>query len=192
VSALVAGCEARAPKEAEGRDVVRPHLGFAIDVPQGWTFRDLYGDVVLEIYPQGSRGGSGPEGAAAQTAAPAKAAPAAVTGRAPTPARPVVQVVAIDREGIALGDWADQAVKDSKEFQADLEVTDRKPVRLADGREALRLALKNPRGIQPLVQQMLLAVTDRRAYAVLATAPESDRPAAEAAFDKCFNSFVVW
>jgi hypothetical protein len=83
-------------------------------------------------------------------------------------------------------------VADSRELQSDLEVSGRTKTRLADGREALTLTLKNPRGLKPLVQRMLLAVTERRAYAVLATAAEPDLPAAEPAFKKCFDSFVVW
>ena len=52
LATLVAGgCEGRMPAEAAGRSLVRPALGLALDVPQGWTFRDLSGDVVLEIYP---------------------------------------------------------------------------------------------------------------------------------------------
>ena len=49
---LAAGCQAPVPKEAQGRDVIRPHLGVALDVAKGWNFRDLYGDVVLEMFPQ--------------------------------------------------------------------------------------------------------------------------------------------
>jgi len=171
----LAGCEARPPAEAAGRDIVRPRLGFTIDVPDGWTFRDLYGDVVLEISPQG---------------------PATAAGepwqRALGRRIAVVDVVTIDREGIALDAWADQTIKESQEMQSDLEVVSRQARRLADGREALEVVLRNPRNVQPLVQRMLLVMTERRAYAVLATAPESDLPAAEAAFKKCFDSFVVW
>jgi hypothetical protein len=101
-------------------------------------------------------------------------------------------VVVVDRDHLALEAWADQAVADSRELQSDLEVSGRAKTRLADGREALTLTLKNPRGLKPLVQRMLLAVTERRAYAVLATATEPDLPAAEPAFKKCFDSFVVW
>ena len=171
----LAGCEARPPAEAEGRDIVRPRLGFAVNVPEGWTFRDLYGDVVLEINPQG---------------------PATAAGeprqRGLDRRLAVVDVVTIDREGIALDAWADQAVKESQEMQSDLAVVSRQARRLADGRDALEVVLRNPRNVQPLVQRMLLVMTERRAYAVLATAPESDLPAAEPAFKKCFDSFVTW
>jgi len=171
----LAGCQGKPPAQAEGRDIVRPRLGFAIDVPQGWTFRDFYGDVVLEISPQAS-------GTAAGTP----------SHRGLDRRLAVVDVVAIDREGIALEAWADQAVKESQEMQSDLEVVSRQARRLADGRDALEVVLRNPRNVQPLVQRMLLVMTDRRAYAVLATAPEPDLPAAEAAFKKCFDSFVTW
>ena len=171
----LAGCEARPPAEAAGRDIVRPRLGFTIDVPDGWTFRDLYGDVVLEISPQGPATAAGEP---RQRALGRRIA--------------VVDVVTIDREGIALDAWADQTIKESQEMQSDLEVVSRQARRLADGREALEVVLRNPRNVQPLVQRMLLVMTERRAYAVLATAPESDLPAAEPAFKKCFDSFVVW
>jgi hypothetical protein len=171
-AALAAGCEPAVPKEAEGRQVVRPHLRFAIDVPQGWTFRDLYGDVVVEMVPRGTEA-AGAKGPARRT-------------------QPVVDVVAVDSSGRTLDQWADEAVKESQELQSDLEVTLRETVRMADGRPALRVTLKNPRGIQPFIQQMLLVMTDRRAYGVLATAPESDLAAAEAAVGTCFGSLVVW
>ena len=35
-------------------------------------------------------------------------------------------------------------------------------------------------------------MTDRRAYALLATAPESDLAAAEPVLKKTFDSFIVW
>jgi len=188
--ALAAGCEAPVPPEARTRDVVRPHLGFAVNVPEGWNFRDLDGDVALEIYPQP------PASAAGEAAArPAAETPAGAPEPAPPHARPLlaaVHVAVIDRAGIGLDAWADQAVGESRELQPDLEVVKREPGRLADGREALVLVLRNPRGLSPTVQRMLLAMTGRRAYAVLATAPEPEGPAVEAAFKKCFDSFIVW
>jgi hypothetical protein len=35
-------------------------------------------------------------------------------------------------------------------------------------------------------------MTDRRAYALLATAPQSDLAAAEPAIRKSFDTFIVW
>ena len=190
VMALAAGCEDRVPPEARTRDVVRPHLGFAVNVPEGWNFRDLAGDVVLEIYPQP------PAAAAGEAAArPVAETPAGAPEPALPHARPLlaaVHVAVIDRAGIGLAEWADQAVGESRELQPDLEVVKREPGQLADGRNALVLVLRNPRGLSPTVQRMLLAMTGRRAYAVLATAPEPEGPAVEAAFKKCFDSFIVW
>lgn len=179
---LAAGCSARTPAEAEGRNLVRPALGLAIDVPQGWTFRDLAGDVVLEIYPS--------SGEAAGPTGPKTEAEAAKTRAAR--ATPVVHVVVIDREGLALGAWADQAAGEAKEMTTGLEETGRKSGQLSDGRETLLLELRNPHGVRPLVQRMLLVMTDTRAYAVIATAPEGDLASAAPAFDKCFSSLVVW
>ena len=195
--ALAAGCEAPVPPEARTRDVVRPHLGFAVNVPEGWNFRDLDGDVALEIYPQppASAAQYGPVRAGEAAARPAAETPAGAPEPAPPHARPLlaaVHVAVIDRAGIGLDAWADQAVGESRELQPDLEVVKREPGRLADGREALVLVLRNPRGLSPTVQRMLLAMTGRRAYAVLATAPEPEGPAVEAAFKKCFDSFIVW
>ena len=202
--ALAAGCGDRVPPEAQTRDVVRPHLGFAVDVPEGWNFRDLDGDVALEIYPQPPASAAGdaaapePDAGASGDVRTCPAAPAAGSAApepAPPHARPLlatVHVAVIDRAGIGLDAWADQAVGESRELQPDLEVVKREPGRLADGREALVLVLRNPRGLSPTVQRMLLAMTGRRAYAVLATAPEPEGPAVEAAFKKCFDSFIVW
>ena len=176
---LAAGCEAPLPKQAEGRDVVRPHLGFALDVAQGWNFKDLYGDVVLEIFPQAP--------AAASAPAEAKEAPPATR-----PSRAAMNVAVVDRGGMPLADWAAQAIEDSQELQSDLEVVSRQPAKLADGREALLVTLKSPRGVQPIIQRMLLTMTDRRAYALLATAPQSDLAAAEPAIRKSFDTFIVW
>jgi len=202
--ALAAGCGDRVPPEARTRDVVRPHLGFAVNVPEGWNFRDLDGDVALEIYPQPPASAAG-EAAAPESDAGASgdvrtcpAAPAAGLAApepAPAHARPLLaamHVAVIDRAGIDLAEWADQAVGESRELQPDLEVVKREPGRLADGRDALVLVLRNPRGLSPTVQRMLLAMTGRRAYALLATAPEPEGPAVEAAFQKCFDSFIVW
>jgi hypothetical protein len=77
-------------------------------------------------------------------------------------------------------------------LQSDLEVVSRRPAKLTDGREALLVILKSPRGVQPIIQRMLLAMTERRAYAVLATAPEPDLATSEPAIKKTFDSFIVW
>ena len=103
-----------------------------------------------------------------------------------------MNVVVVDRGGMPLADWAAQAIEDSQELQSDLEVVSRQPAKLADGREALLVTLKSPRGVQPIIQRMLLTMTDRRAYALLATAPQSDLAAAEPAIRKSFDTFIVW
>ncbi len=103
-----------------------------------------------------------------------------------------MHVLVLDREGLSLDAWADQAVAETKEMTAGLEVVSRNPAQRADGRAALELQLRSPRGVRPLVQRMLLVMTDTRAYAVIATAPEGDLAAAAPAFDKCFSSLVVW
>lgn len=176
--ALAAGCNGSPPEGAEGRDVVRPALGFAIDVPEGWTWRDLAGDVVLEIFRQ---------------PAPAKGEGGTNDGRRGAKrSRPVVHVVVVDREDITLDEWADQTIASSKEMQVDLDVGGREGATLADGREALAVTLNSPRGIEPLIQRMLLVVTEGRAYALLATVPESDMATTEKAVTECFDSFVVW
>jgi len=190
-----AGCEGRPPAAAQGKDVVRPALRFALDVPAGWTVRDLEGDVVLEVLgpspkaPQAAEKAPAAAGAAAEGKAPQKEPPPLVLGNQP---RPVVHVLVIERERETLAEWADRAIKDSQELQSDLEVTHRQAAKLADGREALRITLKNPRAVEPLVQEMLLVMTGSNAYAVIATASESERGAFEAAFKKCFDTFVVW
>jgi len=176
------GCEGRVPPAAEGRQVVRPVLGFAMDVPPNWTVRDLGGDVVLEAIAQ-KRG----TGEVAQGDAPRAAA---AGGGGPT--RTVVHVLVIEREDGSLEAWADRAVKDSQELQADLEVVEQAPATLSDGRQALRLVLKNPRGVEPIVQKMLLVMTDRSAYAVIATASASDLEAAARDVATCFDTFIVW
>ena len=178
-SALAAGCEDRVPPVAAGRDLVRPAFGLAVNVPPGWTFRDLSGDIVLELFP------SPHEGAAPKPPASPSEIP---------PAKPslVIHALVIDRDGVSLDRWADDAIKESQQLQSDLEVVARTPGHLADGREALLVVLKNPRGLQPLVQRMLLVATERRAYGLLATAAESELAAADEVVKKCFDSFVVW
>jgi len=184
VTAL-AGCGAEPPLEAAGRDVVRPALGFAIDVPEGWTWNDRAGDIVLEMLPR-------PAGADAAKQRAADGDGENDTARRRARTAPVVHVAVIDREGMTLDAWADETVASSRQLQADLEVLKREPARTAGGREALALVLKNPRGLEPFVQRLRLAQTETRSYAVIATAPESDWPAAEAAVETCFDSFVVW
>jgi len=176
--AAAVGCTDEPPEAARGRDVVRPALGFAIDVPDGWAWSDVAGDVVLEIVRRPSAEAS--RGEAADPTPRAKRS------------HPVVHVVVVDREGATLDGWADKAIADSVELQADVGVTGRTAAQLADGRAALVLTLRSERGLEPLVQQLLLVVTEARAYAVLATAPESDVEAAEPAFQACFDSFIVW
>ena len=176
---LAAGCASAPPPQASGRTVVRPALGFALDVPEGWAWRDLGGDVALEIIEQ----------------TPAKtdtSAAAAKEARIEKRGGPVAHVVVVDREGMTLEAWAGQAIKDSQQFQSDLEASPPEKTRLADGREALAVTLKNPRGLRPLVQKMLLATTKHRAYSLMLTAPEPDMAAAEKMFKKSFDSFVVW
>jgi hypothetical protein len=192
VLTALAGCESRLPPAAQGKDVVRPALRFAMDVPSGWSVRDLDGDVVLELLAPGSNAP-----AKAPTAA-AVAAEVKALEKEPPPlvlasrARSVVHVLVIEREEKTLAEWADRAIKDSQELQSDLEVMHREPAKLADGREALRITLTNPRAVEPLVQEMLLVFTDANAYAVIATAPQSEQETCGAAFKKCFDTFVVW
>jgi hypothetical protein len=181
VPALAGGCEGRVPPAAQGRQVVRPALRFAMDVPPDWTVRDLGGDVVLEAIAQAPKTGEVPR--ADQPAPP--------PGRAER-TRTVVHVLVIEREDASLDAWADRAVKESQELQSDLEVVEKAPATLADGRPALRLTLKNPRGVEPFLQKMLLAMTDSTAYAVIATAPAPDFQAAEHDIDTCFRTFIVW
>ena len=207
LAAALAGCEPAPPPAAERCDVVRPTFRFAIDVPDGWAWTDLAGDVVLEIVrvpaddaaapapdeaPAASAPGQAPAAPAADAAAdgPDFADDAARRHRARTQA--VVHVAVVDRGDLSLDAWADQAVASSRELQRDLEVLAREPARLSDGRPALRLVLKNPRGLEPFIQEMRLAVTEGRAYAVIATAPESKAAEAREAFDHCFSTFIAW
>lgn len=177
---LVTGCGPSAPSGANQRDVVRPALGFALDVPDGWTWRDLAGDVVLEAVRR-------PGGAAQPAASQQQTAP-----RPDRRSAPVLHVVVIDREGLTLDEWTDYAIRDSRQLQSDLEVVSRDKTQLTDGREALRVILKNPRSVEPLIQRMLLTATKSKAYALILTAPEGELAAAESATQKCFDSFVVW
>jgi len=190
LATALAGCGAEPPAEAEGRDLVRPDLGFAVNVPEGWTWKDLAGDVVLEIVPGSAEPRPAGDHRPAEAGRPEGANETGPAARRRT--RPVIHVAVVDREGMSLAAWADEAVAAGRELQADLEVLSREPTRLADGRPALALVLKNPRGLEPFVQRMRLAVTETRACAVIATAPESDWPAAEPAVETCFDSFVVW
>jgi hypothetical protein len=209
----LAGCEGRVPPDAQGKEVVRPALRYAMNVPSGWTVRDLGGDVVLEVLapsakpaekkapPAWTREAGAPEAIPAETKAPGGAAGAAdrkalepepppiVIG---SPTRPVVHVLVIEREERTLPQWADRAIQDCKELQPDLEETHREAAKLADGREALRLTLKNPRAVEPLIQEMLLVMTDSTAYAVIATASQADLPTCQAGFKTCLDSFIVW
>jgi hypothetical protein len=174
---LAAGCQARIPAEAKDRDIVRPEYGLAIDLPEGWQFKDLYGDVMLEMSPRT---------AASTATAEGEAAPQPQTGSA------VIHVVVIDRDNITLQQWAEQEIAESEELQGGVAASPPQPTHLADGREALEMKLRSPRAVHPLVQRVLLTVTGHRAYAVLATAPEAEWPAIEKVVDTCFNSFVVW
>jgi len=195
---VASGCEAKPPAEAARRSVVRPVLGFAIDVPQGWTYRELGGDIVLEIYKAEALPATPTPSAGAEVATQSAAAQAA-------PATPgsgsgaVIHVVVIDRDRIGLKEWADQAIKDSQEIQSDLAVTSREETKLRDWRaenggqlDAIRLTLRSGRAVEPLVQEMLLVQTASRAYAVIATGAASDMAAAQAAVKACFDSLVVW
>jgi hypothetical protein len=177
LAAAAVGCEGRMPSQAESCGIVRPALGLALDAPQDWIAHDLSGDVVLEMYPASA--------AATSTAGAETTSPIAPR------ATPIIHVIVVDREGISLADWADRAVAEMKETTSNLQVVSRNPAKLADGHEALILELRNPLGVRPLSQRMLLALTGTRAYAVIATAPEGDVNAAPA-FDKCFSTFVVW
>ena len=181
--ALAAGCEGRVPPAAQGRQVVRPALRFAMDVPPNWTVHDLSGDVVLEAIAQVPKTGEVPK---------ADQPPAAPADRRAERTRTVVHVLVVEREDASLDAWAERAVKDSQELQSGLEVVEKAPAALADGRPALRLVLRNPRGIEPFLQKMLLVMTDSTAYAVIATASASDFRAAEHDIETCFSTFIVW
>jgi len=181
--ALAAGCEGRVPPAAQGRQVVRPALRFAMDLAPDWTVHDLSGDVVLEAIAQAPKTGEVPQ---------ADQPPATSADRRAERTRTVVHVLVVEREDASLDAWADRAVKESQELQSDLEVVEKAPAALADGRPALRLVLKNPRGVEPFLQKMLLVMTDSTAYAVIATASVSDFQAAEHDIDTCFRTFIVW
>jgi len=195
--AALHGCEPPVPREAQRRDIVRPTLRFALDVPDGWTVRDLGGDVVLEIT-------------------------ALAEGERTQRGRVAVHVLVIKREGLTLEEWADGAVKAITDLQGDITVTRRAPAQLAptgleakktpgvisakhpegssggnDTRSLFRLRalvldLENPRGIEPMKQRMLLAVTAERAYALVATGRRSEMAAAEDDLRTCFETFTVW
>ena len=110
---------------------------------------------------------------------------------------PAVHVLVIKRDGLTLEEWADGAVKAITDLQGDITVARREPARLAptalaNGTEALVLDLENPRGIEPLKQRMLLAVTAERAYALVATGRRSEMAAAEDTLRTCFETFTVW
>lgn len=191
LAGLVAGCDAGPPPIVAERDVVRPNLRLAIDVPDGWVWKNLGGDIVLEIVPRSAEADTAPATLDPTDPDDANAAtPAARRYRERT--RPVIHVAMIQREGLSEDAWADQAIAAGQELQPGLQVLVREPVTLGDGRPALALVLKNPRGLEPFVQQMRLVMTEARAYAVIATAPESAWPEAEAAVTACFDSFVVW
>jgi hypothetical protein len=179
-----AGCAPSVPPDAQGCDVVRPALGFALNVPQGWGVRDLGGDVVLEIVATDERRG--------ETAAPAETPPEAPAGARQRIPSAVVQVTVIEREGKTLDAWADDMTAELVSLQPDLAVSQRDEVELADGRPALLLTIENPRGVEPLEQRMLLAVSDERAYALIATARQSEMAVVEPEIQVCFASFVVW
>lgn len=179
-----AGCAPTVPPEAQKCDIVRPALGFALDVPKGWFVRDLGGDVVLEIVATDERRG--------ETAAPAETPPEAPPAERRRIPSAVVQVTVIEREGETLDAWADDMLAELVSVQPDLAVSQRDEAELADGRPALLLTIENPRGVEPLEQRMLLAVTDERAYALIATARQSEMAAVEPEIQACFDSFVVW
>jgi hypothetical protein len=178
-----AGCTSAPPPEAEGRSVFRPALGFAVNVPEGWTWRDLAGDVVLEMYQR--------IGPAESPSAPAPAETAPRDG-AEGHEHPVIHVVVIDREGVTPESWAEAAVEAGREIQSDLEIVEQKPVTLPGGRVGLDVVLRSPRGLEPQVQRLRLVVTDARALAVMATGPESAMKAVAPAVDACFDSFLAW
>jgi hypothetical protein len=178
--AALAGCTPEPPAEAAARNIVRPALGFALDAPEGWSVTDLPGYVVLEMMPRA-------------TAAERVAAAGADDARtAPSYTHLAAHVVVMEREGVALEDWADAAVRDSQAIRSDLEVLERKPVEMGDGRKALRVVLRNPRAAPPQRQEMLLAVAGPRAFGLLATGPEPELAAERDVLDALFASFVVW
>ena len=179
-----AGCAPTVPPEAKGCDVVRPALGFAIDIPKGWVVRDLGGDVVLEIVATDEQRG--------ETAAPAETLPEAPPAAGRRIPSAVVQVTVIEREGKTLDAWADDMIAELVSVQPDLAVSPRDEAELPDGRPALLLVIENPRGVAPLEQRMLLAVTAERAYALVATARQSEMAIVEPEIQVCFDSFVVW
>jgi hypothetical protein len=218
---LAVGCESKPPAAAVKHDVEREVLGFAINVPAGWTWRDLEGDVVLEIYKPataalaapGTAGGStGTAAAPTGTATPTGGTTSLRPGAAEKASAVVVHVAVIDRDRLTLDEWADQTIKSLAEIQPgtkgfpvetasgtdaadeppNLEVTAREKTKLADGREALRISLLSRSGAEPLVQELLLTQTGPRAYAVIATGPKDGVADVRAAAKVCFNSLVVW
>ncbi|HUX02335.1 MAG TPA: hypothetical protein VMY35_15325 [Phycisphaerae bacterium] len=180
----LAGCERPVPAEAQGCDVVRPTLGFALDIPAGWTVRELGGDVVVEILATDRRAAAarGDETAGAAT-------PPETQARRPGA---VIHVLVIERQGTGLEAWADETTAELVELQPDLVISARDESELADGHEAILLTLESPRGLEPQEQRMLLAVTDERAYALIVSATESEMAAVEAEIQVCFDSFIVW
>jgi hypothetical protein len=191
VGALAGGCGEAMPPEAEGLDHVRPALRFALDVPDGWTVRELGGDVVLEaVAPVGAETEPPPDEGVESNPA----------GRAPGV---VLHVVVVERAGLsdagggdavraAAEAWADAAIAEATELRRNMKVVEREEAALADGRPALRLVLENPRGLDVMEQRMLLAVTDRYAYGLMATGTRKRLAEAEDALAECFETFVVW
>ena len=164
----VVGCTTGLPPDVADLNVVDVANRFALNVPPGWTVRQVGGSTAAILL--------GPE-------------PACPVGRSPDGVRPNLNVVV---EPTAVTATLEQVVQSNRrrleEFRG-FTLLDFSPRALADGRRAHLITFEHNAFGRPLRQQQLVVLARGKIYTLTATTSPEDFAANQPRFETVWRSF---
>lgn len=164
----LAGCASGLPAEVAKLNYVRRDLDFAMNIPDGWTWRESPGSVAL---------------IASAPATPI--APGAAENGRPN----VTVVVEPAPMAMTLSEFVQMCRGQLSETLKKFTLIREEPRTLADGRKAWLLEFEHASLAKPVRQMQLVVMAGNRTYTVTATAEVSAFAAHEADFETIFRSF---
>lgn len=173
---VTALCGCQASSEFDGTTYRHNGMNFSVEVPQGWAWVELSGNLLVEI-----------------------SGPASETGQ-----DPVAHVFSRrEARSVEMGDQTGGLVKEllavmaeGVRFQLESEAPPKvEPVEMADlpkGAQAKRVSRIVHEGPVEVYQELTIVVRGKHVWALMLSTATADREANAAALDKIRNSFRVW